>query len=97
VLVQAMQHPAAGTPHRPTELQVRPDERWESLKPHLGEIGAGLAVAEGLDQLAAVFNEMCAHVCGKPMPGLLDTVFARRTAGSRSEVIRWAGVSCSPP
>jgi hypothetical protein len=30
-LVQAMQHPAAGEPHRPTELQVRPDERWEAL------------------------------------------------------------------
>ena len=32
VLVQAMQHPAAGEPHRPTELQVRPDERWDSLE-----------------------------------------------------------------
>ena len=41
-------------------------------------------------------HEMCAHVCGKPKPGLLDTVFGRRTAGSRSAVIRWAGVSCSP-
>jgi hypothetical protein len=43
VLVQAMQHPAAEAPHRPTELQVRPDERWEALRPHLGEIGLGLA------------------------------------------------------
>jgi hypothetical protein len=68
-LVQAMQHPAAGTPHRPTELQVRADERWEALRPHLDEIGAGLAVMGELDQLAAVFNEMCAHVCGKPRPG----------------------------
>src|SRR5579871_1074697 len=41
-LVQAMQHPAAGTTHRPTELQVRVDERWESLRPHLDEIGVGL-------------------------------------------------------
>jgi hypothetical protein len=67
-----MQHPAAGTPHRPTELQVRPDDRWESLRPHLDEIGVGLAVAEELDQMEAVFNEMCGHVCGKPKPGLLD-------------------------
>jgi tetratricopeptide (TPR) repeat protein len=72
VLVQAMQHPAAGTPHRPTELQVRADGRWDFLRPHLGEIGVGLAVAEGLDQTEAVFNEMCAHVCGRPQPGLLD-------------------------
>src|SRR5262245_38722998 len=25
-----------------------------------------------LDQMEAVFNEMCEHVCGKPKPGLLD-------------------------
>jgi tetratricopeptide (TPR) repeat protein len=72
VLVQAMQHPAAGTPHRPTELQVRADERWEALRPHLDEIGVGLAVMDELDQMESVFNEMCAHVCGKPKPGLLD-------------------------
>jgi tetratricopeptide (TPR) repeat protein len=71
-LVQAMQHPAAGTPHRPTELQVRPEERWEALKPHLDEIGVGLAVAEELDQMEVVFQEMCARVCSKPKPGLLD-------------------------
>src|SRR5262249_51799960 len=69
VLVQAMQHPAAGTPHRPTELQVRPAERWEALRPHRDEIGVGLAVMDELDQLAAVFNELCAHVCAKPKPG----------------------------
>jgi hypothetical protein len=72
VLVQAMQRPAAGQPHRPTELQVRPDERWEALRPHLDEIGIGLAVAEELDQVEAVFQGMCEHVCGKPEPGLLD-------------------------
>jgi tetratricopeptide (TPR) repeat protein len=71
-LVQAMQHPAAGEPHRPTELQVRPDERWEALRPHLDEIGIGLAVAEELDQMEVVFQGMCEHVCGKPKPGLLD-------------------------
>ncbi len=72
VLVQAMQYPAAGEPHRPTELQVRPDERWEALKPHLDEIGVGLAVSAELDQIQAVFAEMCTQVCGKPKPGLLD-------------------------
>jgi tetratricopeptide (TPR) repeat protein len=71
-LVQAMQHPAAGEPHRPTELQVRPDERWDSLRPHLDEIGVGLAVTEELDQLREVFQEMTEHVCGKAPPGLLD-------------------------
>jgi len=71
-LMQAMQHPAAGEPHRPTELQVRPDERWEALRPHVEEIGLGLAVSEQLDHLDGVFQEMCERVCGKPQPGLLD-------------------------
>ena len=48
MLVQAMQHPATGTPHRPTELQVRPVEPWESLRPHLDEIGVRLAPTEEL-------------------------------------------------
>jgi tetratricopeptide (TPR) repeat protein len=71
-LVQAMQQPAAGTPHRPTELQVRADERWENLKPHLDEIGVGLTVTDELDEISAVFKDMTEHICGKPRPGLLD-------------------------
>jgi tetratricopeptide (TPR) repeat protein len=72
VLVQAMQHPAAGTPHRPTALQVRADERWEALRPHLDEIGVGLAAAEDLDKMEFLFQDMYERVCGKPKPGLLD-------------------------
>jgi len=71
-LVQTMQHPAAGSPHRPTELQVRADDRWEELRPHLDEIGTGLVVTDDLEPIDVVFNEMCAHICGKSMPGLLD-------------------------
>ena len=72
LLVQAMQHPATGTPHRPTEVQVRPDERWEALKPHLEEINVGQTEAEELEQMEALFQAMCEEVCGKPKPGLLD-------------------------
>ena len=52
--------------------QVRRDERWESLTPHLEEIGVGLVVVEELDQLNGVFEEMSTHVGGKPEPGLRD-------------------------
>jgi tetratricopeptide (TPR) repeat protein len=71
-LAQAMQHPAAGEPHRPSEIQVRPDERWESLRRHLEEIGVGLDAGTELDPLGEVFKEMCIQVCGRPKPGLLD-------------------------
>jgi len=71
-LAQAMRHPAAGAPHRPTELQVRAGDRWEALRPHLDEIGTGLVVAEDLGPIDVILNEMCARLCGKPVPGLLD-------------------------
>ena len=71
-LVQAMQHPAGGESHRPTELQVRHHEHWESLKPHLDEIGVKLVICDELDYFDALFNEMTEHVCGKAQPGLLD-------------------------
>lgn len=71
-LVQAMQHPAAGQPHRPTEIEVRADEQWEALRPHLGEVGVGLVVAEELEPLGTVFGEMIEQIGGKPRPGLLD-------------------------
>lgn len=71
-LVQAMQQPAAGKRHRPTGLQVRADECWESLKPHLDEIGVGLTVTDDLHEIGAVFKDMTEHICGKPRPGLLD-------------------------
>jgi hypothetical protein len=71
-LVQAMQHPAVGTLHRPTELQVRPDECWQALESHLDEIGIGVRVVEELDPLETIFQALCAHVCGESQPGLLD-------------------------
>jgi tetratricopeptide (TPR) repeat protein len=71
-LVRAMQNPAAGTPHRPTELQVRADERWESLRPHVEGVGVELVVSEELDQLDALFQELSERLGGKPQPGLLD-------------------------
>lgn len=71
-LVQAMQHPAAGEQHRPTEIQVRKEERWDELRPHLDEIDVNLVVQDELDHLNAMFADMTEHVCGKPQPGLLD-------------------------
>src|SRR5205807_1922219 len=33
-LAEAMEKPLMDEPHRPTELQVRPDDRWDALTPH---------------------------------------------------------------
>jgi hypothetical protein len=71
-LVQAMQNPAAGEPHRPAELQVRADERWDSLRPHLEEVGVRLVLADELEPLGGAFRELEEHLGGRPRPGLLD-------------------------
>jgi tetratricopeptide (TPR) repeat protein len=71
-LVQAMQNPLAGEPHRPTVVQVRPGERWESLRPHLGEIGVELVVTDELDLTDEVFTDLCERIGEPPGPSLLD-------------------------
>jgi hypothetical protein len=71
-LTQAMQNPAAGQPHRPTQLQVPGGDRWESLRPHVEGVGIRLEVAEGLEHLDGLFGELDERVGGKPQPGLLD-------------------------
>jgi tetratricopeptide (TPR) repeat protein len=71
-LLQAMQNPLAGEPHRPTELLVRSDERWQPLRAHLEEVGITLATSETLDQMERVFADLGDHFGSKPEPGLLD-------------------------
>ena len=72
MLVQAMQHPTMGAPHRPSELQVRPGEPWESLRSHLDEIGVRLAPTEDLRPIRGALEGLSEHLAGKGEPGLLD-------------------------
>ncbi len=72
-LADAIQRPAAGEPHRPTEIVVRADEAWEVLNPHIEEIAVHFSVAEQLDQLDFLFEDFLAKFGGKPLPGLLDS------------------------
>src|SRR5262249_50105443 len=66
LLVKAMQHPAIGEPSRPTEVQVRSDERWESLRRHAEEIGVQLRPLENLTELNDAFASLVEHVAGGP-------------------------------
>jgi tetratricopeptide (TPR) repeat protein len=71
-LVQTMQNPVAGEPQRPTELQVRSDERWEALRPHLEQVGIQLTPTAELDYVENLQKELSEHLVGKLPPGLLD-------------------------
>jgi hypothetical protein len=71
-LVESMQYPAAGEPHRPTELQVRNNELWQTLKPHFEEIGVAVVLTDDLDQMNTLFDELGERIAGNPLLGLLD-------------------------
>src|SRR5262249_38280319 len=72
VLLKAMQSPAAGEPHRPTQLQVLRDDRWEALRPHVEEVGISLDVVESLDLLESALEELHERLGSKAEPGLLE-------------------------
>ncbi len=71
-LAEAMQKPMMGKRHRPTELQVGVDERWDELTPHLDEIGINVVPVEKLDQIDFVFEELNKAMAADQPPGLLE-------------------------
>ncbi len=71
-LARAMQHPAAGEPHRPTELQVRSGPLWDELRPHLDALDITIEPTDVLDQWDFVFDDLSKHLTGDAPPGLLD-------------------------
>ena len=83
VLTQAMRHPAMGKPHRPAELQVRRDDRWEYLRPHLEEIGVRLTTSGAVDHVEGALCELAERLAGAQEPGLLDApgMTPRQAAG----------------
>ena len=72
ILTGAMEHPAMGDPHRPTEIQVRADSTWEALEAPLEAIGVTCAPTEALDQIDFLFENLAKHLEGVKQPGLLD-------------------------
>jgi tetratricopeptide (TPR) repeat protein len=82
-LADAARKPAAGPPHRPTEVQVLPGEHWDALRPHLDDVGINLVTAGELDQLDFVFGDMARHLTGDAPPGLLEMpgITPERVAG----------------
>jgi tetratricopeptide (TPR) repeat protein len=83
VLAAAMAKPPMSEPHRPVELQVRRDERWDALRPHLEEIGVECITTDELDQLDFAFEDLTRHLTRDDPPGLLDMpgITPERVAG----------------
>ena len=72
IVAGAMERPAAGEPHRPSEIQVRPGTPWEELAGHFDTIGVAFSTVEVLDQVDYLFDDLARHMAGVDPPGLLD-------------------------
>ncbi len=72
ILASAMERPAAGDPHRPTEIQVRPGSTWDALAGHFEAIGVACSPSPVLDQVDYLFEDLTRHMAGVDPPGLLD-------------------------
>jgi tetratricopeptide (TPR) repeat protein len=72
VMVEAMETPAAGEPHRPTEIRVRGGAPWTELEEHLEAIGVTCSPSDELDQIDSLFDDLIRFMAGAEQPGLLD-------------------------
>jgi hypothetical protein len=73
-LLKAMQEPAAGEPHRPSEVQVPDQQHADALRPSLQAVNVECTVAEALDEIDEVYEELSSHLQmpGQGPPGLLE-------------------------
>lgn len=72
IVAGAMENPSAGSPHRPTEIQIRPGGPWDALASHFESIGVACSPAKVLDQVDYLFEDLSRHMAGVDPPGLLD-------------------------
>jgi tetratricopeptide (TPR) repeat protein len=71
-IASAIQNPAVGEPHRPSELQIIPGERWDEIRPDLEEIGIVPAPVEELDLIDFMLGELQKSLSADAPPGLVD-------------------------
>ncbi len=73
VLLRAMEQPAAGDPHRPTEVQLAEGQSWaEALRPSLDALDVGCTTVPALDGLDALLDELNGQLASHGTTALLD-------------------------
>src|SRR5208283_2820100 len=71
-LLKAIQEPAAGELHRPTEVHFLHEEWVTALRPRLQSINVESQLVETLDQIDEVFEELGSQLSGQVEGGMLD-------------------------
>jgi hypothetical protein len=73
-LRKAMRAPAAGKPHRPTEIRVTEQQWADDLRPHLEAVGVRCTVVAAVEEVEEVFEGLGDQLAQVQhgQPGLLD-------------------------
>jgi tetratricopeptide (TPR) repeat protein len=71
-IARAIDRPACGEPGRPAEIEVRPDPRWDQLRPFLDDVGIELRESEPLDVLDEMLEDLTEHLLKDEPPGMLE-------------------------
>jgi hypothetical protein len=71
-LLRALVKPAKRTPHRPTQVRLRPEDVVRSVRPLLLELGVGIQETPELELIDHVFEELHEQIAGDDQPGILD-------------------------
>jgi tetratricopeptide (TPR) repeat protein len=71
-IAKAIEGGGTGGPNRPSSIEVRPDPRWQQLRPFLDDVEIELRECESLDVLDEMFVGLTAHLLKDKPPGLLD-------------------------
>jgi hypothetical protein len=72
VLAEVMLHPPAGSRHRPSALQVRPNPIWHELDHQFDALGITVVKRQLLDHWDSIFKDMTTHLCGNIPLGILE-------------------------
>jgi hypothetical protein len=57
LLADAMRRPMTESPHRPRQILLRDNSRWEELFPHLNELGIEVSIQNELPNVEAVYED----------------------------------------
>jgi tetratricopeptide (TPR) repeat protein len=72
-LARAIESPLAGAAHRPSEIQVIESPLWETIQPHLEEIGIDCIFRNELDEISYIQEQMHQmFLSEQSTPGLLE-------------------------
>jgi tetratricopeptide (TPR) repeat protein len=71
-IVEAFEPSPQEEPYRPATIEVRPDPRWDVLRPHLEDLGIALRESESIHWVDRVLDTIVCSILDHDPPGLME-------------------------